>query len=382
MAGSIIAPVLNLMREGLDADPASAGIIITTHGIFIAICSPLVGVLIDRVGTKSPFVSGLVLYGLAGGSGLLINSYRLMILSRVFLGVAVAAIFTSITVMILNLYEGAERNRVMGWRGSGNSFGGIIWPSLGGFLGRYSWHLPFAAYLVGIPIAILAMIAIPEVRRKKPLDHRDDNSNTPAFDTQKLPASENEEMSVLQIFKRVPILFMIYGIILFGNILLYAIVVFLPQHLEKIHITNPFHIGMFISIAPLCGGLISLNYGKIRERLSYKTIMAIALGLWTLGFTVISQSYAIGIIAASVGLFGVGQGLVMPAVMVWVGESVPASFRGRISSYLATFGFVGQFASPLLFGPIALSYGLSHVFLTSGGASALFCILALFVVRA
>ena len=63
MGGSVIAPVLNLMREGLGADPASAGIIITTHGIFIAICSPLVGILIDRVGVKRPFVAGLVLYG-------------------------------------------------------------------------------------------------------------------------------------------------------------------------------------------------------------------------------------------------------------------------------------------------------------------------------
>jgi len=226
------------------------------------------------------------------------------------------------------------------------------------------------------------MVAIPEVRGRKPADHRNDNSNSPVFDKQEVPSGADEEMSVLQIFKQVPILFMIYGLILFGNILLYAIVVFLPQYLEKIQITNPFHIGMFISIAPLCGGFISFNYGKIRERLSYKTILAIALGLWTLGFSAISQSYAIGIIVASVGLFGVGQGLVMPAVMVWVGESVPASFRGRISSYLATFGFVGQFASPLLFGPIALSYGLSHVFLTAGGASALFCLLVLSVVRA
>jgi len=373
MGGSIIAPVLNLMREGLGADPASAGIIITTHGIFIAICSPLVGILIDRVGVKRPFVAGLVLYGLAGGSGLLITSYRAMILSRVFLGMGVAAIFTSVTVMILNLYEGAERNRVMGWRGSGNNLGGIIWPSLGGFLGRFSWHLPFAAYLVGIPIGILAMFALPDVRRKKTVDHRNDNNKTSTAETQK--------MSVLQIFKHVPILFLIYGLIFFVNILLYVLVVFLPQHLEKIDISNPFHIGMLISIAPLCGGIISLNYGRIRERLSYRMIMVIALGLWTIGFPAISQYADLRVIVMSVALFGIGQGLVMPALMVWVGESVPVSFRGRISSYLGTFGFVGQFCSPLIFGPVALSFGLSYVFLTAGCASALFCLVVLVFVR-
>ena len=84
MAGAIISPVLNLMREGLGADPSSAAIIITTHGIFIAICSPLVGILIDKIGTRRPYVMGLILYGAAGGSGMFIDSYWILLLSRVF----------------------------------------------------------------------------------------------------------------------------------------------------------------------------------------------------------------------------------------------------------------------------------------------------------
>ena len=101
------------MREGLGTDPASAAIIITTHGILIAICSPLIGVVIDRIGIKRPFVLGLFLYGLAGASGLFINSYWMLIIGRICFGVAVAAIFTSITVIILNLYKGTERNKVI-----------------------------------------------------------------------------------------------------------------------------------------------------------------------------------------------------------------------------------------------------------------------------
>ena len=278
MAGSIIAPVLNLMREELGADPVSAAIIITTHGIFIALCSPLIGILIDRLGAKRPFVLGLLLYGLAGASGLFITSYWVLIISRIFLGVAVAAIFTSITVLILNLYDGVERNKVMGWRGSSNSFGGIIWTLLGGVLGRFSWHLPFAAYLVGIPLGIMALFAVPDVNQKKIQD----------------PKGESKTNSVLQIFRDVPVLFVIYGLVFLLNILLYAIVVFLPQVLERIDISNPFHIGLFISIAPLSGGLTSLRYGKLRERLSYKMIILIALALWAIGFTIIFQgSYTI-----------------------------------------------------------------------------------------
>jgi MFS family permease len=365
MAGSIIAPVLNLMREELGADPVSAAIIITTHGIFIALSSPLIGILIDRVGAKRPFVLGLLLYGLAGASGLFITSYWHLIISRILLGVAVAAVFTSITVLILNLYDGAERNRIMGWRGSSNSFGGIIWTLLGGVLGRYSWHLPFAAYLIGIPLGLMAVFALPAVQHETVQD----------------PEGDSKTSSVLKVFRDVPILFVIYGLVFLVNTLLYAIVVFLPQLLEKSDISNPFTIGLFISIAPLSSGLTSLKYGKLRERLSYKMIILIALALWAIGFTTIFQGAYTWLIAPSIALFGIGLGMAMPAAMVWVGESVPVSFRGRISSYLGTFGFVGQFFSPIIFRPVVLSLGINYVFLVAGLGCAFLFLLSLIFMR-
>ena len=75
MAGSIIAPVLNVMRDGLGVAPSSVGLIITTHGLFMALFSPLMGSVIDRKGVRRPFIYSLIGYGLAGGSGLLVNSY-------------------------------------------------------------------------------------------------------------------------------------------------------------------------------------------------------------------------------------------------------------------------------------------------------------------
>jgi ACDE family multidrug resistance protein len=125
MAGSIIAPVLPWMGEGLGVSPASAGLIITTHGLFIAIFSPLFGNVIDRMGPRKPYIFGLILFALAGGAGLFIKSFWVLIISRAFLGIGVAAFFTSITVIILNLYEGTQRDKVMGWRASANSLGFI-----------------------------------------------------------------------------------------------------------------------------------------------------------------------------------------------------------------------------------------------------------------
>lgn len=362
MAGSIIAPVLNLIREGLGVDPASVGLIITTHGLFVALSSPVIGNVIDRIGTKKPFMIGLLLYGLAGGSGLFITSYWLLIVSRAILGIAVATMLVSITVMILNLYQETERDRIMGWRASANSFGGIIWPLVGGFLGGLSWHLPFTVYLLGIPLGFLALITIPETRKQE--------SQNPGKDG-----------SVLKVLKNNPILVTIYGLLFLAMTLLYTIVVFLPQRLEQIDISNPLYISLFVSTMALAAGLTSLIYGRIKSRLSYKMIVLIVLALWTVGFITISQWASGLVIAASVVLFGIGLGMLVPGLMIWVGETVAISFRGRVVSYLIAFGFIGQFLSPVIMGPVSSSLGLDGVFLVAGCICASLFLMFLLVMR-
>ncbi len=352
MAGSIIAPVLNLMRQGLAVDPASVGLIITTHGLFIALFSPLMGSLMDKVGPKRPFAIGLILYGLAGGSGLFIDSYWVLITSRAIMGIALAAFFNAITVLILNLYEGAARNRVMGWRGSTNSLGGILWPLIGGFLGTFSWHLPFAVYLIGLPLGVLALITIPDVR----------------IEGEKTRAGQ---ATVLKVFKEFPVLLAIYGFMFMTNLFLYALVIFLPQLLERIDITDPLHIGLFISVATFSAGVTAFNYARIRARFSFKAIFVIALVLWAIGFTVISRSTTTAVIVIAIACFGTGQGMVFPTIPLWIGETVPASFRGRFSSYIGTAGFMGQFLSPIIFSPVLVLVGLNGIFLVVAGTSAL-----------
>jgi MFS family permease len=337
------------------------GLIITTHGLFMAIFSPLMGSFIDRRGARRPYIAALICYGLAGGSGVLINSFWVLLVSRACLGIALAGIFAGINVLILNMYEGIERDRVMGWRGSAQSFGGVIWPLLGGALGALSWRLPFAVYMLAIPIGLIAIAAVPE----------------PAIQHRHRPES-SDSTSVLRIFRQRPVLFLIYGMIFFGNLLLYSIVIFLPQLLESFGTTSTVRIGLFITAMTTSAGVTAFIYGKIRSRFSYRIIVTVAAALWTAAFTTISLAPGSRIMALAVALFGVSQGLIMPTVMVWIGAVVPPSFRGRFSSYLGTFGFIGQFLSPILFAPVFMLVGLRSVFMVGAGVGAAWFLILLF----
>lgn len=364
MAGAVIAPVLNLMGEGLGVDQSSARILITTHSIFVALFSPLFGVLIDRVGPKKPLIIGLAVFGLSGGIGLFINNYWLMLIVRALLGIGVAAIMTSITVLIFNLYkQGVERNKVMGYRASGQSIGGIAWPLLGGFLGTFSWHYPFAIYFIGIPLCLLTILFIPKTQRES------------------AAIADEQETTVLRLLRTTPTLFILYGLTFLGMVFLYSLVVFLPQLLTQFDLTNPFHISMFISGMSLVAGIVSLAYGKIKAKFTYKVIISIVLLLWTIGFTILSQASTIWLVGLSVMFFGAGQGMLMPTTQLWVGELVPASFRGRITSYLGSFGLIGQFLSPIILNPIASSLGLNNVFLVIGVTCGFLTVLFLVLFR-
>ncbi len=362
MAGAIIAPVLNVMRDQLGVSPSRAGLIITTHSVFIALLSPVIGSLIDRVGVRKPFIAGLVLYSLAGGSGLVLNSYWPLIASRALLGVGASVIFIANTVMILNLFRGERRNLVMGWRGSSNAMGAVLWPVVGGALGAVSWHWPFAVYLTGIPLALLALFFIPETHRR----------------VNDFGRSANSKITLAGIFRAAPVLYGIYSLIFFSSVLLYALIIFGPPLLENTGITSPFQIGLFVASMGLASALTSVMYGRIKRLLSYRGIIIIALLLWAAAFLPLALGATRVMIAVAFVLYGLSQGLLSPACMVWIGEVTPHSYLGRVSSYLGSFAFVGQFASPLLFAPLASSVGPQGVFFASG-ATGIVLLVILFV---
>jgi len=364
MGGSIIAPVLNLMREGLGVDPGAARVLITTHAIFIAVFSPVYGILIDRIGPRKPFAFGLALYGISGVAGLFINDYWLLLASRALLGIGAATIIASNTVLIFNFFtQAAERNRVMGWRSSSQSLGGLVWPLLGGFLGTFSWHLPFAVYFVGIPLGLWALLSIPDT-------HREPAASAPG-----------KGMSVLGILRKHPVILGIYGLMLLTMMLLYGLVVFLPEVLNELNVTSPFYIGLYISGAGLAAGISAFMYGRIKAKLSYKYILIIALALWAIGFAILSRASTSLMVGITVALFGIGQGLVMPTAQLWTGELVPAAFRGRVVSYLGSFGLGGQFLSPIILSPIESSLGLSSVFLVIAVTCVFVLVLFMVMVR-
>jgi len=365
MAGWIIAPVVHVMRADLGVGPVSAGLIITTHALFTALFYPPAKIIVSKIGVKKALGFGLLLYGVSGGSGLVINTYWLLLISRVLLGIGYALTLTPLTA-VLNLYEEEEVEKMMGVSKDTKAFGSINWPVFGGFLGIFSWHLPFAVYLFAIPLGLVVLISVPEIYRKSK-DTRKQDTELMKEDYPLTGASFHEKYLLL----------VVYGLTFLTNILLFTILIFLPQLLEGTWISFPFFISLFFIAVMISGAVTSSKYQKIRSALSNKMVIPTALGLWAAGFAAISQTYSSLIILASVVLFGIGEGLITPAVATWVDNTIPLSYCSKVKSRMGTIRYLGQFSAPVVFFPVVVLEGLPGVFLAAAGVCAVLFLLFL-----
>ena len=117
MSGATISPSLPGIQEQFSGTANAellTRLVLTIPALFIAVCAPLAGTLVDRLGRKPVLLYSVILYGLSGGSGFVLSNLYTILAGRALLGVAVAGVMTSATTLIADYYVGEERSRVLG----------------------------------------------------------------------------------------------------------------------------------------------------------------------------------------------------------------------------------------------------------------------------
>lgn len=346
MAGAIVVPVLEVIRGDLGVGGTAAGFIITAHGLAIAISSPIVGRLIDRWGVRLPLATGLVVYGIGGGAGVLADSFPWLIASRLLLGLGAAAVFSGTTVTLLSLYQDGQRDRMLGWRTTATTAGGFIWPLLAGVLGNLTWHAAFTIYLVGIPLGLATLLTLPTARPE--------------------PA-QGKRIGAVALLRTYPILLLWYALMLSIGLAMYSVAVFLPQRLAQIGVNEPFLVSWYQAVSAIASAIVGFTYARIRARSSYPTLLRIAMACWATGFVILGTVTQFPLVLCCGAVFGLANGLLMPVVTVLIGDTPPPQLRGQATSLSGTAVFIGQFISPLVFGPLMQATSITTGYLLAAG---------------
>jgi MFS family permease len=129
----------------------------------------------------------------------------------------------------------------------------------------------------------------------------------------------------------------------------------------------PQMVGLAIAASTLSAAVAATCYHLISARFSYAWIFAFISGAISLSFLVLSVVSATSIVGVFVGLAigGLGFGLLLPNMTVWLSEVTHESLRGRAIGVMMTAMFLGQFASPLLAQPLLDGFGPRGLFLAA-----------------
>jgi MFS family permease len=359
MSGATVSPSLPAMKQHFEDAIADADLrttlvklVITLPALFIVIGSPIAGIIVDRFGRKSLLLISAILYGLAGSSGFYLEGLTPILVGRAVLGLAVAGVMVSATTLIADYYSGPARAAFMGLQAGFMGLGGVVFLTLGGALAQQNWHYPFGIYLFAWLIVPLigAFILEPDLKPNQAV------TQNPAAASER--ASSSMPIAVLGI---------IYGLTTLSQVAFYLIPVQLPFFLETLVKAPPSQSGMAIALCTLFSAFASLAYGKLKQRLEFVTFLPLIFGLMGIGYLLIGQSANWAQVLTGLAIAGMGLGILMPNMTVWLSTAVPDSARGRALGGLSTAMFLGQFLSPIISQPFTKPLGLGGVYALTGG---------------
>ncbi|WP_323174625.1 MFS transporter [Natrialba sp. PRR66] len=371
MAGATISPALPAIQREFSTAPNAAmlvGLVLTMHGLFIAVGSPIIGALADRHGRRWLLLVSTVVYALAGGSGFVLDSLVAILVSRAVLGLAVGGIMVTVTALITDYYETNRRETILGRQGACMSLGGVVLLPLAGVLADISWRVPFLVYTVALVLLPAMAFALPEPTRREPTGDR--------------PTSINE---LRQTLARFPLrtLALIVTLGLIGQIIFYMIPVQMPFYLEAQTGVSGSLIGTALAVSTGAGGVASLLYGRIRRSVSVIGIVALTFAFMSTGYLIIGVSGTFFGIVAGLVFAGAGSGFLLTNLNAWIAAVTPEPVRGRALSGLTSAFFLGQFLSPIVVRPVSDIVGLGATFLSVGvvlaGGAVVFALTTVYV---
>ncbi|MBB6098767.1 MFS family permease [Deinobacterium chartae] len=341
MSGAIIAPGLPAMRAHFAAEPHAdvlVRLVLTIVGLAIALTAPLIGWLLDRVGRRPVLIAGLVLYTLSGASGLIAQTLPQVMVGRLILGVAVAALMTAGSALASDLFHGRERARFLSQQSAFTNLGGVVFIPLAGLLATLSWRAPFIAYL--LPLLLLPLtLALPRHTHVTPDPAR--------------PAQTD----------RIPWNAILIG---YATAFLYMLVFYLipsqlPFRLAELG-ANSTSSGLLLGTGTLAGGITGLAYARFAGRLVPTRAAGLGLLLLATGWFIIHLAPTLPLTLLGLIVGSIGGGITLPNINTWIAHLAPPHARGRVLAGLTSSTFLAQFLSPLAAAPLIAAGGIPHAF--------------------
>lgn len=348
--GIMIPVVPKLVEQLAGGDTANAAewnvVLATAWGIMQFLCGPILGMLSDRYGRRPVLLISIFGLGIDFILMALAPDMWWLLLARIISGIT-ASSFSTANAYVADVTPPEGRAKAFGLMGSAFSFGFLIGPVVGGFVGQDNLHMPFfvAAGLCLINF-VYGLLVLPE-------------SLAPEKRATKFVWAKANPIGSLQLLKShgellglAAVGFLFY----LAHTVLPAIFVLYMSHRYGWDIRT---IGFIMSGTGILGIIVQvLLVGPIVKRLGERGTLLVGAFCGALGFAMYAFAPSPAFYYAAMPVFAF-MGLLMPGLMGLMTRRVQPHEQGQLQGAMQSLQGVAAIFGPAIFG-LTFAWSLRH----------------------
>ncbi|MDP9739460.1 UNVERIFIED_ORG: ACDE family multidrug resistance protein [Bacillus sp. B2I3] len=341
LGNSMLIPVLPIFEEKVGISSFQSSMVITSYSVASIFLIPIAGYLSDRFGRKMVILPSLILAligGLIAGyaSWKMENPYTWIIIGRVLQGIGASGASPIILPLVGDLYKDDDEktSSCLGIIETSNTFGKVLSPILGSLFAAFIWFLPFFSISFFSLISIVLVFFFIKVPKEK-----DEPKKFKDFwhDTKKIFKNEGKW------------LYTVFLIGVFVMLVLFGVLFFLSDNLEKIHDLHGIKKGLVIAIPLFFLCVSSYVAGKkikgelpIMKKIIMISLAVLSISLVFVGFT----KNRVVLLLIITSLVGIAIGALLPTLDAIITQNIEKEQRGTITSFYMSSRFIGVAAGP------------------------------------
>lgn len=343
-SNSLLNPLLPLIRDTFQLSYAQSGFAVSAYSLSLGLSNGPIGLLADRVGSRTVIVVGLVFTGLVSVALAQAADYGQLLVLLLALGIISGTYHAPAAALIARSFSPRVRGSAMGFHITGGHLSFFAAPLLAAYLATTTgtWRTPYLWFAV-VPVALgvlLWWVASPDRRTRAAGD---------------LWAPFREIRTVIRTIGPLVSLSVAF------QVGISAMLAFLALYLVDARGISPPLAAAAFGFTQLIGVFGAPAGGWLSDRLGRRTPILISLGL--IGPAVYLLTLVPNeLLVIPLIVFGLGYSMRGTATEVLVMDTAPADRRGAVlGAYYLAAQPIGGIATPI-FGAIAGVVGIAAAF--------------------
>lgn len=348
----LVAPVLPQFAQSFDVSVTAASVVVSAFAFFRLVFAPAGGVLVDKLGERWVYMTGLLIVAVSTLATGLAQGYWQLLLFRGLGGLGSTMFTISAMALLTRLSPPGARGRIAGLYATAFLIGNIGGPVIGGLLAQFGMRVPFFVYSVTLLIAT-GVVAVFLRGGRRPVPGADATEQPPLLLPEALRHSG---------YRAALISSFVNGWASFG-----VRVAIVPLFAAATFDAGASIAGLALASFAVGTAMVVSVAGYLSDRYGRRPLVVVGLIVSGVATIALGWSDTIPLLVGTSVVAGMGAGVLNPAQQAAVSDVIGSDRAG--GKVLATFQMAsdsGAILGPVVVGLVVDRFGYTTGFTVSG----------------